>query len=160
MPEIVTRAEAKARGLKRYFTGKPCKRGHIDERSTKYVDCYQCGLEKTRKWQSSHREEHLNGVKKYNLANPEKRKDYGRAYNIANREKIKMYRRMNPEKHKMANKKYYDANREKCRLLTAKWRVENPDKYAEQLRKYRSKVSDLIAVLRKEMPELLKEFGL
>ena len=27
-----TRAEAKARGLKRYFTGKPCKAGHVAER--------------------------------------------------------------------------------------------------------------------------------
>jgi hypothetical protein len=30
---IITRAEAKARGLKRYFTGKPCgSRGHVAER--------------------------------------------------------------------------------------------------------------------------------
>jgi hypothetical protein len=32
MPEIISRAEAKARGLTRYFTGKPCKYGHIAER--------------------------------------------------------------------------------------------------------------------------------
>jgi hypothetical protein len=29
--EIITRAEAKARGLKRYFTGKPCKCQHVAE---------------------------------------------------------------------------------------------------------------------------------
>ncbi|KKK96676.1 hypothetical protein LCGC14_2660360, partial [marine sediment metagenome] len=27
----ITRDEAKALGLKRYFTGKPCKYGHISE---------------------------------------------------------------------------------------------------------------------------------
>jgi 5-methylcytosine-specific restriction endonuclease McrA len=29
MLDILTKREAKARGLKRYFTGKPCKRGHL-----------------------------------------------------------------------------------------------------------------------------------
>lgn len=39
--EIVTRAQAKAAGLKRYFTGKPCKHGHITER---YIAgrCVEC----------------------------------------------------------------------------------------------------------------------
>ncbi len=31
MTPIITRAQAKAQGLKRYFTGKPCKRGHVAE---------------------------------------------------------------------------------------------------------------------------------
>jgi hypothetical protein len=30
--EIISRKEAKAAGLTRYFTGKPCKRGHVVER--------------------------------------------------------------------------------------------------------------------------------
>jgi hypothetical protein len=28
MPEIIRRQDAMARGLKKYFTGKPCKHGH------------------------------------------------------------------------------------------------------------------------------------
>ena len=36
---IISRAEAIARGLNKFFTGKPCKRGHISE---KYVDNYGC----------------------------------------------------------------------------------------------------------------------
>ena len=31
MTEIVTRQEAMARGLTRYFTGRSCKRGHVAE---------------------------------------------------------------------------------------------------------------------------------
>jgi len=30
--QIITRKEAREKGLKRYFTGKPCKRGHVAER--------------------------------------------------------------------------------------------------------------------------------
>lgn len=37
--EIITRKEAKERGLKRYFTGKPCKRGGIGQRITGSAKC-------------------------------------------------------------------------------------------------------------------------
>lgn len=40
---IVTRAEAIENGLKRYFTGKPCPKGHISERSTNKSSCLACG---------------------------------------------------------------------------------------------------------------------
>lgn len=39
---IVSLAEARARGLKQYFTGKPCKYGHIAPRSTAYRECAKC----------------------------------------------------------------------------------------------------------------------
>ena len=37
-----TRAEAIARGLTRYFTGEPCKRGHIAERRVSTHVCVEC----------------------------------------------------------------------------------------------------------------------
>jgi len=40
--QIITRAEAKERGLKRYFTGKPCKHGHICERNISNSGCVEC----------------------------------------------------------------------------------------------------------------------
>ena len=40
--EIITRDEAKARGLKRYFTGKPCKHGHVALRFTSGGNCARC----------------------------------------------------------------------------------------------------------------------
>lgn len=39
---IISRAEAKARGLKRYFTGIPCSRGHVSERRVSNVSCVTC----------------------------------------------------------------------------------------------------------------------
>lgn len=47
--QIVTRAEARAAGLKRYFTGEPCKRGHVDERQTSNNGCRACQSDKTKK---------------------------------------------------------------------------------------------------------------
>jgi hypothetical protein len=41
--ETISRAEAKAKGLKRYFTGKPCKHGHVAERyiAGRCIECYR-----------------------------------------------------------------------------------------------------------------------
>jgi hypothetical protein len=43
--DIITRQEAKAQGLKRYFTGLACKHGHVAERLVSNRGCYQCILE-------------------------------------------------------------------------------------------------------------------
>jgi hypothetical protein len=49
MPDLITREEAKARGLKRYFTGKPCPNGHVAERYVSHKNCIECQQEKTRR---------------------------------------------------------------------------------------------------------------
>lgn len=71
--EIISRKEAKEKGLKRYFTGKPCKRGHITERMVSTLTCVACknererelywqdpkaATERTKGWQSRNRERH------------------------------------------------------------------------------------------------------
>jgi hypothetical protein len=38
----ISRQDAMAQGLKRYFTGKPCKRGHVAERSVSGKNCIMC----------------------------------------------------------------------------------------------------------------------
>lgn len=40
--ELISRKEASEKGLTRFFTGKPCKRGHIAERSTTGGMCKDC----------------------------------------------------------------------------------------------------------------------
>ena len=40
--KIVHRQVAIARGLSKYFNGRPCKRGHIAERYTLTCNCAQC----------------------------------------------------------------------------------------------------------------------
>lgn len=47
---IILRKEALEKGLKRYFTGKACKRGHISERVVGNGNCCECGKLKTARW--------------------------------------------------------------------------------------------------------------
>ena len=42
MTDIITKQQAIAAGLKYYFTGKPCKHGHIAEKSTNGSNCKVC----------------------------------------------------------------------------------------------------------------------
>ncbi len=91
---IVTRSEAKARELTCYYTGKPCKNGHIAERYVSTAACTIC-------------------------CQSEKVRKQGRAYCERNREKINKRQRTNyaanPEKTRKRNQIYRGANLEKVR---------------------------------------------
>lgn len=80
--EIITRAEAKAKGLIRYFTGKFCKNQHRAERYCSTGTCCECMLKFNREHYSR---------------NPE-----------ARREQSKRRRRENPDLIRAAFKRWYD----------------------------------------------------
>jgi hypothetical protein len=86
--EIISRSEAKARGLKTYFTGKPCKRGHVAPRQTTNGSCRECSDAK-RRW----RQENKEYVRKRN-------RSYHADHYARNREKV-------IEK----SRQYYEANK-------------------------------------------------
>ena len=48
--KVVSRKDALLAGSKRYFTGKPCKRGHVAERSVRSYYCIPCQYENSAKW--------------------------------------------------------------------------------------------------------------
>lgn len=47
---IITRQAALAAGLTRYFTGKPCIRGHVDQRLVSTKSCRTCNRQVVREW--------------------------------------------------------------------------------------------------------------
>lgn len=46
--ELISREEAKALGLKRYFTGNPCPKGHVSERFVSTFQCCACLKDRAR----------------------------------------------------------------------------------------------------------------
>jgi hypothetical protein len=106
------REQAMALGLKRYFTGKPCKHGHIAERYVSSGMCLECSRAQVAKWNAAHRERVKERRRNYHAANlekvREKARDYARkrraadpegyrsqqaAWRAANRQKVREYRR-------------------------------------------------------------------
>ena len=103
MPDIITKAAAKALGLKRYFTGKPCKRGHMSDRSVSTSNCLKCAGERLHQYNEANRDEIRERKRQYYEANRDKRLEYGRRYYRANRDKRREY-----------DRRYREANRDKC----------------------------------------------
>ena len=114
--KIVSRAEAKAAGLKRYFTGEPCKHGHVAERFVSNWDCAQCLHVRivTRRLDPAvsaadskrHREKHPELV---------------RARTIA-------YQKANPKKVAGWNRTHYERHSEKILARVAAYQKEHPPK--------------------------------
>lgn len=70
MMEIITRAEAKARRLKRYFTGKACPHGHVVERFTRNGGCTKCEAGRADVWRTLNPEKFRQSRRRYRAANP------------------------------------------------------------------------------------------
>ena len=103
--EIITYTEAKAQGLTTYFTGKPCKRGHVAERHVN-GGCKECDMLKKRQWRAENQEESVRRVMEYQRANKEKYQARKLARHKERREtdvefnlKLRLRRRMNGAMH-------------------------------------------------------------
>lgn len=71
MPAPGARAAARALGQSRYFTGLPCKKGHITERLVSNSNCVACLSQTTDAWRSENRE-HVNELDRARYAaNPD-----------------------------------------------------------------------------------------
>lgn len=64
---------ARAAGEKQYFTGTPCKNGHMCMRDVSDRSCYECKLVKAAKWKKTHAAKHAELNNAWSKANPEKR---------------------------------------------------------------------------------------
>lgn len=78
--QIIIRPEAKRAGLKRYFTGKPCKWGHIEERNTYSGMCLGCSREIDRNRYQKNPGTKKKSALEYAAQNPEKVKEFKRKY--------------------------------------------------------------------------------
>ncbi|WP_430229660.1 HNH endonuclease [Paraburkholderia tropica] len=92
--EIISRAEAKAAALKRYFLGTPCKHGHLAERLTVNGSCLECCRLKQLKNYHENREENLRKQKIRRDSNPnhaaeQRARAYARNPELAKRAGIK-----------------------------------------------------------------------
>lgn len=134
--EIISRADARAQGLKRYFTGMPCKHGHVTERLTSNLTCVECGRKKLKLYkQSLGPDAERDRLRRYAEANRDKvnsrsrargRTEEGKSYKAtwyqANKDQVREKRRANP-------------NSSKSNIASAKrWAQANPEKAKEYSR--------------------------
>lgn len=96
----VTNMQARAMGLKRFYTGKPCKNGHVAELRASNGECFTCARERTAKWSA---------------ANPARKKETDRLSYAAN-----------PEPTRERSRQRYAANRDDALARRRQWDKDNP----------------------------------
>jgi hypothetical protein len=122
---VITRQTAKSLGLKRYFTGKPCKHGHLSERFVSTTHCCECLSAFGRSYYVAHPEKTQERVRRNREANPEKFREWARRYQANNPEKVR------------ENSRRYRAT-DKAKESLRRWKIINPEKAAEYIRRYRT----------------------
>ena len=130
--KIITRAEAKAQGLKGYFTGRPCIYGHIDVRRTFDGRCRECDRLKAAKAHAALRDDELY---------KEKNKDRASRWYKQNKERAcaanKLWARNNTEKKKKIQKAYYERHKDRILVEEKARRQENIEAQRARARKWR-----------------------
>jgi hypothetical protein len=96
--DIICRKDALAIGRVRYFTGKPCKYGHVAERWCCDRQCADC----KQKWRAENADKSIAQSRRW------------RAENI--------------QRAREKNNKWYANNTDRARAYGKKWNAENPDK--------------------------------
>lgn len=89
--EIISRSDAIAQGLDRYFTGKPCKHGHISERRADARACLECVSVYHAAWYQANKARKDAATAAWAKANPKKRVNFVRKWQAKNPEKAKAY---------------------------------------------------------------------
>jgi hypothetical protein len=109
MPEIIHRKMAIAMGLKKYFTGRPCCRGHVAERFVADRYCCLCAKDRNSRHRAAHPYASKDKIpesqyaKNYYAANRDRLREEGRARYLARREQILQYQRF----YRLANQEKY-----------------------------------------------------
>lgn len=149
--EIISRAEARARGFKQYFDGKTCKRGHCVNRYTNDGSCSECkrlhiaaryrggSLEPVR-GKNERSIARASGQKTYRTEKPCSNGHIAERTTIAAQcvvcsEQIKTrWASNNKVKIKLINQKYFQNNKEACVRRSTDWFEKNRDRFRIHMR--------------------------
>lgn len=144
--EIISLAEARARGLKKYFTGEACKYGHIAERSVGSRTCRICQAE------NRITSEYRKNAAKYRSENYNRIKSLHKAWRDSNREHVsergREWERNNPEKRVATVRKWRAKNRVKITDAARDRRRKNPERASAAVKRWISKNPDYRRVTR------------
>ncbi len=127
--KIITREQARKNGLTVYFTGKPCKHGHICERFAINGNCKECSRKKASKRYYKNPQKYNESSKKWAQQNREKRKEIIRRYS---------------QNHPEISKRWVENNREKVREYKRRWKLKNKEAINSHTRNRRAKIRESV----------------
>lgn len=114
--KLISKIDARTAGLKRYFIGKTCRRGHLVERFVSSGNCVECANKQALAWKKTHRDVCTAASRRWNQANPEKH----RANALRNQSKPEQ-----KAKQAVRSRKWMEENREKSNNNSYRWVCRN-----------------------------------
>ena len=143
---IISRDAAKAAGLTRYFTGKPCVRGHLSQRRTVNHVCTECEWKKRCREQRNAAQRAAYKPEKaraWYLRDQEKVKARSKSNYWANPEaakaRVKARRLAEPDKVRLSQQAWYRANTALVIQRVQEWNAANPEAARSRGRNYRAR---------------------
>lgn len=140
--EIISSPDARRRGLKRYFTGRPCKYGHLAERWISTNGCVECTRDNARAWYWKNTEYAAEKNREWREANP--------AY-------AKQWANENAHKLRAAERRYYYNDTGRRRALSKAWEKANAEARAAIASRYRARLVSAPGSFTKDDIEALLE---
>lgn len=131
--QLITKAEATQAGLARYFTGKPCRHGHLAERYTKKSTCVMCALARAEAQRKKNAEATKKYQAQYRIQNKTALRAAGRERWANDKDQINAARRNQTAEEKEVraarSRRYYHANKDqvnvRVRSLRPKYRARD-----------------------------------
>lgn len=100
---VISREDARAQGLKRFYSNEPCKNGHVCQRYVSSGMCTQCCDNQRREWRAT---------------NPERTRQLHREWRKKNPDKER-------ESHLKSNAKWWASSKDEINKRRRQWRLDN-----------------------------------
>jgi hypothetical protein len=140
--QIISRVEAKALGLKTFFTGKACRRGHIAERYVSSPSCVECKKDDAASFYEQNREKRLSQCAEWRSANKGRKQATNKAWYEANKERqraaTKKCTEAKKDEYAATARAWQRANRGKRRAIETRYRENHPEQDRSKVRNRRA----------------------
>jgi 5-methylcytosine-specific restriction endonuclease McrA len=141
---------AQMNGEKRYFSGLPCKRGHIDWRLTDSGSCMECNRQAAVDFYWEDPEAGRQRTTDYRLANPEKVREtqynyYWRNPELARARSRDDYAR-NGERRRFTARSWKKRNKPHVKFYTHNWRMDHAEHISDYNQTYRTENAAAISI--------------
>lgn len=133
--EAISPKAAKEAGLKTYFTGKPCKNGHVAKRLVSNSTCLSCSNERVATWAANNPGKRQAIVKRWYSATADQRRALARDRHRRDPETRHRYKRESRKRHPESARVYYEKNKASILVKDRQRRRSNPGPYRERVRR-------------------------